>query len=625
MRLLNTQTLEVTPFPGYVPEEVPYAILSHTWGQDEVTFEDMKNLIRARSKAGFAKIEVTCHMAIKNGLQYAWVDTCCIDKSSSAELSEAINSMFRWYRDAAVCFVYLEDFPAPDNSSPMASLRGCRWLYRGWTLQELIAPKDVMFYDQMWNLLGTKEELAEDIEAITGIDHWVLTSATPLSAVPLAKRMSWAAGRQTSRVEDRAYSLLGIFNVNLSMIYGEGAKAFFRLQEEILKSGTDLSLLAWQADTSTDYRSVLARSPDEFSGCGKVILSDDQFRFRGEVASTNKGLKINTAIQHHRQDTYILDLHCHQQEEDGRMTRVGIYLRRTLDTFFRESPHERANVARLPGSLPRSIFLASTFEPYIISTMIVDDISRRICVRFPSPSSLCRISDIRAVPEVFWEPHEHYFAISGPADFQCFVRFCVTSTACQTFAGRPVREHDESTQFILFLELMAFSRLRISLYAQTGLESSTWPPGFIDPLREIERYGPLGDPFSMSVLNPGEQGSQSISMVHGDPGNNYVISARQELRRARQPLTVRIEIRRSSYPPLYHARRAQATPAYPWEPSPPDREPEETFESPPPREMSAAPRQWETSAAPHGGSASYSTSGGSSSYSTSMSGRYVSR
>ena len=113
--------------------------------------------------------------------------------------------------------------------------RRCKWFTRGWTLQELLAPTNLIFFDKEWNLRGLKMDLEEEIEAITGINRWVLNGSTPLSTIPLAKRMSWAAGRQTTRIEDMAYCLLGIFDINMPMIYGEGSRAFIRLQEEILK------------------------------------------------------------------------------------------------------------------------------------------------------------------------------------------------------------------------------------------------------------------------------------------------------------------------------------------------------------------------------------------------------
>ena len=173
---------------------------------------------------------------------------CCIDKTSSAELSEAINSMFRWYEKAKVCYAYLSDVSGDANlKKDVSEFVGSRWFTRGWTLQELVAPKSVLFYSRRytgWHFLGTKEDLCDHISAVTGIDTDTLYGAG-LELASVARKMSWASHRETTRVEDTAYCLLGIFDVNMPLLYGEGKKAFLRLQEEILRSSYDYSLFAW--------------------------------------------------------------------------------------------------------------------------------------------------------------------------------------------------------------------------------------------------------------------------------------------------------------------------------------------------------------------------------------------
>jgi hypothetical protein len=248
MWLINTSSLELQHVVDSTQET--YIVLSHTWGDGEVTFQELDQPA-SRSKAGFAKIENTCNLARKQGFEWAWVDTCCIDKTSSAELSEAINSMFAWYRDSRVCFVYLADLEpilAGTNDSDRASLLvkhlpQCRWFTRGWTLQELIASRNVEFYDQKWNFVGRKSELEGLLSRITNIDTSVLRDSSRLRAVPVARRMSWASTRQTTRKEDLAYCLLGIFDINMPLLYGEGEKAFLRLQEAIATEINDLSCL----------------------------------------------------------------------------------------------------------------------------------------------------------------------------------------------------------------------------------------------------------------------------------------------------------------------------------------------------------------------------------------------
>ncbi|KAH6702877.1 heterokaryon incompatibility protein-domain-containing protein [Leptodontidium sp. MPI-SDFR-AT-0119] len=249
MRLLNTSTLKLELFFGC---ELPiYAILSHTWGEDEVTLQDMSTPAEAEKKAGYAKLSGCCKKAVEDGYSYVWIDTCCIDKTSSAELSEAINSMYMWYRDADVCYAYLTDVPIPfevDSSGvgfyglPEA-FKSSRWFSRGWTLQELIAPKTVEFYTVSWEEIGTKQSLRDEIALITGIDSRVLEGCDP-SVYHVAERMSWAASRTTTRVEDMSYCLLGIFKIHIPLLYGEGKRAFTRLQEEILRTTDDYTILA---------------------------------------------------------------------------------------------------------------------------------------------------------------------------------------------------------------------------------------------------------------------------------------------------------------------------------------------------------------------------------------------
>ncbi|PWY67807.1 HET-domain-containing protein, partial [Aspergillus eucalypticola CBS 122712] len=237
MRLLEATTLRLVDF---APDNIPlYAILSHTWEEGEVLFEDIGKGT-ASTKPGYKKIEYTAQQALRDGLEYIWVDTCCINKESSAELSESINSMFRWYQQAQVCYAYLADLDGDINE-----MVSCRWFTRGFTLQELIAPSNVVFFSRSWVSLGSKMDLCDAISDITGIGLEYLCQYRELECASIAQRMSWAATRQTSRPEDIAYCLLGIFSVNMPLLYGEGARAFIRLEEEIMRKSADQSLFAW--------------------------------------------------------------------------------------------------------------------------------------------------------------------------------------------------------------------------------------------------------------------------------------------------------------------------------------------------------------------------------------------
>ncbi|CZR69500.1 uncharacterized protein PAC_19400 [Phialocephala subalpina] len=284
MRLINTRTLELQDFSLLaIP---PYAILSYTWGDGEVSLQDM-SLPSRSSKIGFEKIAKTCQLAREHSLGFAWVDTCCIDKSSSAELTESINSMWQYYMNAAVCYVSLGDLQ--QNTHANDGLAYCRWFTRGWTLQELIAPKKLEFYDMSWTYRGSKLNFVQTISNITGIPPAILQGEKSLASFSIAERMSWAARRQTTRVEDTAYCLLGIFDVNMPLIYGESMKAFRRLQEEIIKRQNNMTIFAWNFVPSSEKQvlSLFATSPAAFIDSSHIVPFSDDFL---EHSVTNMGL-----------------------------------------------------------------------------------------------------------------------------------------------------------------------------------------------------------------------------------------------------------------------------------------------------------------------------------------------
>ncbi|KAI0873910.1 hypothetical protein GGS24DRAFT_461623 [Hypoxylon argillaceum] len=273
MRLLNIDSLEVEEFIG--SSLPPYTILSHTWGVEEVTLQDLPKVGLTRL-VGFRKLQYLCDQTRQDGFQYTWVDTCCIDRRSSAELSEAINSMYQWYSKAKVCYVYLCDvhYTEGEDIDPTSAFYHSRWFARSWTLQELIAPNSVTFYDAYWRCIGTKESLLDIISAITGIPQLCLGGKKAPADFSVATRFSWASKRRCTRPEDIAYSLMGLFGVCMPLLYGEGEKAFFRLQGEIFKSIDDQSILSW-AVSNEDSRcgkpsSVFARSPADFATVANI-------------------------------------------------------------------------------------------------------------------------------------------------------------------------------------------------------------------------------------------------------------------------------------------------------------------------------------------------------------------
>lgn len=293
MRLINVDTFELEEFVDH--RSTRYAILSHTWDKKEVTFADMqRGLPHAEALPCFEKIRGACRQAAIDGFKFVWVDTCCIDKSSSAELSEAINSMFRWYSDAGICYGYLSDVTGWGGDPEAASqFRNSRWFTRGWTLQELLAPKRLVFYSRDWLEMGSKARYAMPISKITGIDSEAV-AAFDMTEHSVAERMSWASGRATTRQEDIAYCLLGLFGVNMPLLYGEGERAFIRLEEEIIKSSDDHSIFAWTSSSEAPHTTggLLATSPLQFKHSGTITPYKEETYISRPYLMTNKGLSI---------------------------------------------------------------------------------------------------------------------------------------------------------------------------------------------------------------------------------------------------------------------------------------------------------------------------------------------
>lgn len=342
MRLLDTSTLKLSEF--YDANIPRYAILSHTWGEEEVSFHDLQNKPPEQLDGleGYMKIKACCALAASCSYEYFWIDTCCIDKTSSAELSEAINSMYRWYQDAGVCYAYLIDVWIGEENEDSRrvsrdskeyshwavaeswkSFRGSRWFTRGWTLQELLAPRSMCFFDKDWRCLGDKVSLINELSSITGIQQDHMSEHRSASA---AQKMSWASGRETTRLEDMAYSLMGIFDVNMPLLYGEGKNSFTRLQHEIVKISDDESIFAWK-DGSLLESGMFAQSPKAFAESGDIVQIDDihpLYVSRAPYAVTNRGLAIENFAPENIEparvsdlDMSLLPLNCGRQVKSG--------------------------------------------------------------------------------------------------------------------------------------------------------------------------------------------------------------------------------------------------------------------------------------------------------------------
>ncbi|TFK78925.1 HET-domain-containing protein [Polyporus arcularius HHB13444] len=303
MWLLSTARAELHFYVSPEAVQGGYAILSHVWDAEEQTLQDLQELRKRCSTTGenprnlvCEKIKRCCELAESHGFEWVWIDTCCIDKTSSAELSEAINSMFQYYSLAGLCYAYLKDVPTEGAFAgyPVAPpFQQSRWHTRGWTLQELIAPRTVIFLSCDWVALGSKVDLAASLELRKGIPADLLRLQRRIPDFSVAQRMSWAAYRTTTRVEDEAYSLLGIFDIMMPTLYGEGRKAFRRLQEEIMRQSADPTLFAWGvcidplllAKTSLNGQALsepqsyeresrlFAYGPGAFSECGRFTYT----------------------------------------------------------------------------------------------------------------------------------------------------------------------------------------------------------------------------------------------------------------------------------------------------------------------------------------------------------------
>lgn len=410
MRLLHTTNIRQQEFSdGEIPK---YAILSHRWVEnEEISFQDF-NESRLLDRSGWAKIQQGCKIAKSLNHDWIWVDTCCIDKSSSTELSEAINSMFYWYRNAEICLTYLCDVRKDSDPSRIFKIKGSsedsEWFRRGWTLQELLAPQQLSFYDTEWNYLGTRSQLVNELQTVTGIDIKYLRGGTTFRSACIATRMSWMANRTTKRKEDLAYSMLGIFHLTMPISYsvGEREHAFERLQKILLEKSYDESLFAWRMPH--DFIGAKSQSweldgwrPDEwgllaphpccfaesqhFTLVGEAIgrfgpldslavtkesvnLPPTPLIFKKRVAiplwtfpGVILGLAIAAVIMRQMVKDeglrHIYPLNCWQRGEDGKLHRVQLYLRpgrgghrrcRSTELRLDEVPRSVRNMMRYP-------------------------------------------------------------------------------------------------------------------------------------------------------------------------------------------------------------------------------------------------------------------------------------
>ncbi|OAX36057.1 hypothetical protein K503DRAFT_744950 [Rhizopogon vinicolor AM-OR11-026] len=296
LRMYFQSSVPQTAHNYHPSNTLEYAILSHRWlGEGEPTYEQIKSGTASVASRGYEKLQFFCDKARAYNVQFAWSDTCCINKSSSTELDESIRSMFRWYKNSTVCIVHLA------QSETIGDIPDDEWTQRGWTLQELLASRKIKLFNQRWKPMtgdtndksrrGT--ELMKTLEAATGIPLDSLLKFRP-GPVRVDERMTWAARRKTTRVEDVAYSLMGIFDVSLQIAYGEGEdRAFCRLIEAIMQTGNP-SVLNWTGEAAMHCSSdAFPRSPQSFAG---RTLQLPPSLGRLEMTMTSLGLRVPLVI-----------------------------------------------------------------------------------------------------------------------------------------------------------------------------------------------------------------------------------------------------------------------------------------------------------------------------------------
>lgn len=380
MRFLNTVTFEIISDDDLDYRADPrYAILSHRWVGAEITFQTLRPadlMDLSLDTPQLNKIRGACARATQEtpALKWLWDDTCCIDKTNAVEEARSINSMFAWYANATVCYAYLHDvvwstpglqmFKSQDPKRKQHGLES-EWFDRGWTLQELLAPRVVEFYDRDWKPMGTKNDLASVLQGVTGIGKKFLTGESKIHQASVATRMSWMAGRTTKEMEDIAYSMIGIFGITMTPQHGEGMKSFIRLQKTIMESSADESIFAWTtpANGLTCFRrfdrtpefspqawGMLAPSPDCFKNSGDVIVIPEKIitRLNGGYRWSQRGVHFDLAGMPVSETKNVLGitrseislaLNCWRYDRNGTLLTIVLELGKTNNGWCRKQCH----------------------------------------------------------------------------------------------------------------------------------------------------------------------------------------------------------------------------------------------------------------------------------------------
>ncbi|KAG6332886.1 hypothetical protein ID866_6204 [Astraeus odoratus] len=328
MRLINVQSLLDFEEKDIIPQtkvvqnfsdesigDTQYATISHCWCKtlgEELQFKEMDQLAghdasKLRRRFGYKKIVESCLKARDDELEWLWVDPCCVAKVNIIELSEAINSMYRWFENSARCYAYLHDvdgssLPIEADTRRFPDTNGWpAWFSCSWALPQLIAPKNVEFFNRNWDRIGEKEDLASTLARITQIPEDILAYGLPHPDDPcrpsVAQIMSWAADREGNQVEDRTYAITGLFGVHTPVKYGEKKGAFHHLQVSILKEYNDHSIFAWSSNRTLGFGSVLADDPNDFRDCGDLLRLDPLVAFVKECPDAETEIEDHETFQ----------------------------------------------------------------------------------------------------------------------------------------------------------------------------------------------------------------------------------------------------------------------------------------------------------------------------------------
>ncbi|KAK5725247.1 hypothetical protein LTR17_013116 [Elasticomyces elasticus] len=369
IRLLNVDTCSLET------SEAPYAILSHRWGPDGILYKQWedRNHGALRRKEAYKKITGACKQAQKDGLDYIWVDTICINKADNSELSESIKSMYAWYQNAEVpgrtrCYALLSDVggAAPFEESEHCFHRSA-WFTRGWTLQELLAPRKIFFFARDWNSLGDLGTLLDPVAGVTNIPQAVLRGDTPVHACTIAQRLSWASGRVTHRPEDQSYALLGILEVNMCLSYGEGQNAFVRLQEQLVMKGNGLTVLAWTSQDPMHRSHLFASSPADFASSSNIEAATSMAN-NAEYSLNNVGLTGRFPVLEHDcsngKTIILIPLYCYESAKPEEM--LALRLKTSLNVLGAETLTCSVDATQTSGGTTPLLSRLSTTQSFSI-------------------------------------------------------------------------------------------------------------------------------------------------------------------------------------------------------------------------------------------------------------------